>query len=181
MPVEVEKKYRLSKTQRNSVRKRLKELGALHLREDFEENVLYTGNSLDFERSALRLRYVNKTAILTYKERLPSTSDTKQQIEDETAVTNPEAMNAILNSLGFTAALVYEKRREHWALRRAQVVIDELPFGLFMEIEADESEVREVERMLAIKRLQAETATYPQLTMRHGKRVGGLIESRFRC
>ena len=180
MPIEVEKKYRLTKKQREEVLSRLPEIGARRLREEFEENILFAGETLDLERSVLRLRRVGKRATLTYKERFPSRSDIKHQQEDETGVADPEAMASILDAMGFTPALVYEKRRETWALGKTEIVIDELPFGLFMEIEGDEAAIREVEAKLSIKRLKSENSTYPQLTRAHGKDQGGVIEARFK-
>ncbi len=92
---------------------------------------------------------------------------------------DPDAMEAILARLGFFPALVYEKRRETWTLGKTEIVIDELPFGLFMEIEGAEQDIRDIESMLAIKRLRAESATYPRLTQKHGRDHGGVIQSRF--
>jgi adenylate cyclase class 2 len=142
-------------------------------------NTLYAGENLDMGRIVLRLRRIGKRGILTYKERFPTRSTIKHQREDETQVSDPEAMELILVALGFTAALVYEKRRETWTLGKTEIVIDELPFGLFMEIEGTEQSIRDLESKLAIKRLRAETATYPQLTLKHGTDYGGVIESRF--
>ncbi|HEV2827835.1 MAG TPA: class IV adenylate cyclase, partial [Pyrinomonadaceae bacterium] len=133
----------------------------------------------DLSRSILRLRRIGKRAILTYKERFPTRSDIKHQREDETVVADADAMELILEALGFTAALVYEKRRETWKLGSTEIVIDELPFGLFMEIEGTEQDIRDIESKLAIKRLRAEPATYPQLSLKHGTDYGGVIESRF--
>ena len=76
-------------------------------------------------------------------------------------------------------SLVYEKRRETWQLGKTEIVIDELPFGLFMEIEGAERNIQDVESKLAIKRLRSEASTYPQLTVKHGIDYGGVIESRF--
>lgn len=196
MPIEIEKKYRLSKKQRDEVLQRLPEIGATRQGEEFEVNTLYAGNDLEPGRAVLRLRRVGKRGILTYKERAPSRSDVKHQREDETAVADPEAMELILDALGFTPAVIYEKRRETWTLNEAgkretgkrekrtagasEIVIDELPFGLFMEIEGSEENIRDVESKLAIKRLRTEHATYPQLTLKHGKDHDGVIESRFR-
>lgn len=177
--IEIEKKYRLSKKQRDIVIAQLPNIGAKLRKEEFEENTLYGGNSMDLNHSILRLRRVGRKAMLTFKERFPSTSSIKHQREDETAVDDPEAMDAILDALGFTPVLVYEKRRQTWRLGNAEIVIDELPFGLFMEIEAREEDIRDVERRLAIKGLRSERATYPQLTMKHGKRFGDLVEARF--
>ena len=179
MPVEIEKKYRLTKKQRQDVQRRLPEIGAALEGEEFEENTLYSGGALEVGTSVLRLRRVGDGAVLTYKQRFPGVSAVKQQQEDETKVSDAEAMEAILDALGFVPALVYEKRRTTWRLGDAEIVIDELPFGLFMEIEGPESEIRKVERQLAIKGLRAEHATYPLLTERHGKTHHGVTEARF--
>jgi adenylate cyclase class 2 len=183
MPIEVEKKYRLTKKQRELVLRRLPEIGATPQGEEFEENTLYQGAALRLAQCILRLRRVGGRAVLTYKERFPTSSSSSSSIkhhrEDETEVADADAMEAILDALGFTPALVYEKRRATWRLDDAEIVIDELPFGLFMEIEAPETEIRKVERELAVKGLKAEHATYPQLTERHGKTHSGVIEARF--
>ncbi len=178
MPIEIEKKYRLSKQQREEILRRLPEIGAKRIGEEFEENTLFAGEALEFGRSVLRLRRVGERAILTYKERFPSRSDIKHQREDETRVDDPEAMELILDALGFTPALVYEKRRETWRLGETEIVIDELAFGLFMEIEGTEQGIRDVENQLAIKRLKTEMNTYPELTQKHGVDRDGVIESR---
>lgn len=181
MSIEIEKKYRLTKKQREEVLLRLPEIGARRKLTEFEVNTLYTGGSLDLGRSVLRLRRIDKrsSAILTYKERFPTRSDIKHQREDETRVDDPDAMELILEALGFTPGLVYEKHRETWTLGKTEIVIDELPFGLFMEIEGAEQDIRNIERELAIKRLRTEPATYPQLTLKHGKNREGVIEARF--
>jgi adenylate cyclase, class 2 len=180
MPIEIEKKYRLTNKQNDYVRRRLPEIGATLQSEEFEENTLYGGRGLAVGRSVLRLRRVGDGAILTYKKRLPTSSSIKHQREDETQIEDPEALNAILAALGFTPAMVYEKRRETWVWGKAEIVIDELPFGLFMEIEGTEREIRAVETRLAVKNLKAENLTYPQLTLENGKKKRGIVEARFK-
>jgi len=179
MPIEIEKKHRLSTRQRVEVLRRLPEIGAKRKGDDFETNTLYAGPSLEMGNCVLRLRRIGKRGILTFKQRFPSQSDIKHQREDETRVDDPDAMEAILEALGLEPALVYEKRRETWILGKTEIVIDELPFGLFMEIEGSEQDIRDIEKKLAIKRLRTELATYPQLTQKHGTESGGIIESRF--
>jgi adenylate cyclase class 2 len=177
--IEVEKKFRLTKRQRDAVLKRLPEVGANLEGEEFEENTLYSGEALSDGTCVLRLRRVGAKATLTYKKRIPTTSAIKQQREEETGVGDAEAMEAILEALGFTPALVYEKRRQTWRLGKTEIVIDVLPFGLFMEIEGRATEIKAAERKLGLKGLRAEHATYPQLTAKHGKVYEGLIEARF--
>lgn len=179
MGVEIEKKYRLTTEQRNFLEQRLPELGAEFKSEVFEENTLYRGKGLEVKRALLRLRRVGASATLAYKESLPGTSSIKRRREDETLVHDPESMNAILAALGFVPGLIYEKRRRTWRLGAAEIVLDELPFGLFMEIEGDESEIEAIEAKLEIKGLKHEKATYPQLTAKHGTPRGKLVEARF--
>lgn len=177
--IEVEKKFRLTKRQRDAVLKRLPAVGAEFESEDFEENTLFNGAVLEVSTCVLRLRRVDGKATLTYKKALPGLSSIKQRREEETAIGDAEAMEAILVALGFTPALVYEKRRQTWRLGNTEIVIDVLPFGLFMEIEGRVSDIRSVERKLGVKGLKPESATYPQLTRKHGKVYDGLIEARF--
>ncbi|HKR23246.1 MAG TPA: class IV adenylate cyclase [Pyrinomonadaceae bacterium] len=176
--IEVEKKYRLTSQQRDDVLQRLREVGAEFRGDELEENMIYGG--LKRENSVLRLRRVRDRATLTYKERLPESAAIKQYIEEETAVDDADAMDAILKTLGFAPALVYEKRRQTWVFRETEIVIDELSFGLFMEIEGDEGQISVVEQALGIEGLPAEHATYPQLTNELGQRVGDVIEARLR-
>jgi predicted adenylyl cyclase CyaB len=177
--IEVEKKFKLTKRQRDAVLKRLPEVGASLEREEFEENTLYSGDALKNGSCVLRLRRIGSKATLTYKKRIPTSSPIKQQREEETEVADAEAMEAILVALGFTPAMVYEKRRQTWLLGTTEIAIDILPFGLFMEIEGRVNQIKAVERKLGLKGLRAEHATYPQLTAKHGKVYEGLIEARF--
>lgn len=94
-------------------------------------------------------------------------------------VGNPDAAHAIVSALGFRIGLVYEKRRVRWNVGKAVVVIDELPFGLFMEIEASEREIERVEKLLAAETLPPVMETYPSLTVKLGKERKGIFEARF--
>lgn len=179
MPIEIEKKYRLTKTQRQSIEKRLGEMSITPGEVEFEENSIYRGGRLDLGGCALRLRRVNGRAILTFKQRFPSKSPIKHQQEEETPVDDAEAVHAILSALGFRVGLVYEKRRVHWNLGTAKIVMDELPFGLYMEIEASERQIRQVEKKIGADRLPAVMETYPRLTAQFGKNRKGVIEARF--
>jgi predicted adenylyl cyclase CyaB len=179
MPIEIEKKYRLTKKQREAIVGRLRKLGASPGELEFEENTLYRGGRLDVEGCALRLRRVNGRALLTFKQRFPSKSAIKHQREDETEVANADAVAAILRSLDFRPGLVYEKRRTRWLVGKAEIAIDELPFGLFMEIEASEKEIARVETLIGAQDLPAVMETYPALTARLGQKRGGVIEARF--
>ncbi|HVG31908.1 MAG TPA: class IV adenylate cyclase [Pyrinomonadaceae bacterium] len=179
MSIENEKKYRLTREQKSRVLRRLEEVKAAPEGKEFEVNTLYAGGSLDRRTEALRLRRVGDRAVLTYKRRLDSASAIKQHLEEETVVEDALTMERILMQLGYKPALVYEKRRATWRMAGAEVVLDELPFGLFLEIEGDEQAIKEAEGLLELSDVEAELSTYPELAERFGERRGELIEARF--
>lgn len=179
MAIEIEKKYRLTEQQRADVIESLKEFGAECLGRDDEENIIYGNQYMAEQSSVLRLRRIGDKTILTFKKRLPGLSDAKHQIEEETEVSDHDATAAIVENLGLEKRLVYEKRREKWRLRNTDVLIDELPFGLYLEIEGSITAIKEVEMLLDADLFESEPETYPRLTMRFGKRVESCVEARF--
>jgi adenylate cyclase class 2 len=179
MPVEIEKKYRLTKKAREAIVRRLQKLGSSPSEVEFEENTIYRGGRLELGGCSLRLRRVNGRALLTFKLRFPSKSPIKHQREEETEVADADTMAAILRSLELRPALVYEKRRIRWQIGKAEIALDELPFGLFMEIEGAEKEIARVEKLLEAEGLPAVMETYPALTAQLGRKRGGVIEARF--
>ena len=178
MGTEIEKKYRIEKAEAAKLRERLRAAGAEARGEEFEENTLYAGPGLEQGNRVLRLRRVEGRAIFTFKESIGS-SGIRRRREDETAVEDADALAAILDALGYTPAVVYEKRRETWLVSGVEVVLDELPFGLFVEIEGEDDSILEAERLLEIDGATEETKSYPQLTLLHGTKKGSMTEARF--
>jgi adenylate cyclase, class 2 len=179
MAIETEKKYRLTEEHREQILSGLLEFGAEYIREDFEENNLYGGGILQEKGAVLRVRKIGAKTILTFKQSVQNQLAVKQRIEHETIVENTEELEKIIENLGFYKILVYEKRRRIWRFRRAEVVIDELPFGLFMEIEGAVNAIAEAEMLLGAEDFEVEHRTYPRLTAKLGKRNGEVIEARF--
>jgi adenylate cyclase class 2 len=180
MATEIEKKYRLTDDGAAArLRERLRALGAEARGVEFEENTLYLGPGLERGNRVLRLRRVGARAVFTFKESMAGSLGIKRRREEETIVEDADALAAILDALGYTPAAVYEKRRETWLVAGVEVVIDELPFGLFVEIEGAEEFILEAERLLELTETEAEPNSYPQLTLTHGTRRGNLTEARF--
>lgn len=179
MAVEIEKKYRLTAELRSEIIIALGEFGAKFRGEDFEENTIFSNADLVARHAVVRIRRTENKTFLTFKQRIASSSDAKQQIEHETEVIDAQAVRTIIESIGLKAVLVYEKRRLTYDFRSVEVVLDELPFGMFMEIEGPMSAIAEAEMLLGIEDLEAEHETYPRLTGKYGTKVGDLIESRF--
>lgn len=116
---------------------------------------------------------------MTYKKSLKNDLKVKQHIEYETVVESSEEIENIIKALGFEMGMVYEKRRQTWYLQKVEICLDELPFGLFMEIEGKISEIGLIEMMLELEEFEVEYHTYPKLTFHLGIEKDGVIEARF--
>jgi adenylate cyclase class 2 len=179
MAIEIEKKYRLTAAQYGAAAAALAQVGAKYQGEDFEENIIYRGGALDAASAVLRVRKTGAKTILTYKRSVQSAHSVKQRIEHETEIGSAEEIENIIENLGFKVSLVYEKRRRTWHFREVEIVLDELAFGLFMEIEGSVTAIAEAEMRLGIEDLETEHETYPRLTVKHGKKTGEVWEARF--
>ncbi len=177
--LEIEKKYRLSKEQYKQVEADLDELKAEFVGEDFEENILFGNEDFKQKKAVIRIRKIDDTTILTYKQFVPNAMGVKQHIEYETKVENAEQMTEIVKSFGLSKKIVYEKRRKSWKFRQVEIVLDELPFGLYMEIEGAITAIAEAEMFLEADEFEVEEGTYPYLTFELGKKIEDRIEARF--
>src|SRR5438128_7714148 len=170
MAIEIEKKYRLDKKRLVQLTAKLGELGAEFSKEVFEENYLHRGGVLDERNAVLRLRKIGDVTLFTYKERVENQpeSDFKHKIEFETVVSDVDATERIIEKLGYKLSVVYEKHRKSWHLGDVEVVLDELPFGYYMEIEGSIEDIIEAEKLLGIEDLETEIRGYPRLTVKYG-------------
>lgn len=179
MAIETEKKYRLDKKLLVEYTTRLNDLGAEFAYEAFEENYLHRGGVLDDRNAVLRLRKTADKTLLTYKEKVGTSTEFKQQIEHETIVEDVAATEKIIDRLGYHLSVVYEKHRKAWRFGNVEIVLDELPFGVYMEIEGSMKDILTVEKQLGADELEVETRGYPRLTAKHGKTINGVVEARF--
>jgi len=179
MKIETEKKYRLSEKRLDEITTRLGDLDAEFQNEVFEVNYQHRGGDMDERGATLRLRKVGDFTVLTFKEKIKTEDGSKQRIEYETSVGDVEATEKIIERLGYRLTAVYEKRRKYWHLGDVEVVLDELPFGLFMEIEGTIEDIEKVEGLLGLKEIEREPRGYPRLTIKLGKTVDGVATAKF--
>lgn len=180
MPVEIEKKYRLTAERMIAIADELIQFNAEFCGEAIEENTLFSNSELLEKGGALRLRTTESRSTITFKQRQASDSDAKHHLEIESDIGDPEAVRVIFEKVGLRPIIIYEKRRKTYRLRNIEVVLDELPFGLFMEIEGPLTAIAEAELLLGIDDLQIEYETYPRMTVRLGVKNGDIVEARFR-
>lgn len=142
--LEVEVKFFLPQLQ--TFRERLLAAGAEQVKPRlFERNVRFDspGERLRFQFQLLRLRQ-DDNARLTFKGPPHEAGETEAKVREEleVKVSDFETTAAILERLGFKAQQVYEKYRETFHLGEVEIVLDEMPFGDFVELEGDEEAIR---------------------------------------
>jgi adenylate cyclase class 2 len=131
--------------------------GRLILARQLERNWRFDdlSGSLQKQKVVLRLREDDKVR-LTYKKKV-ETIELREEIEF--TVDDASAARAFLQALGFHVVSGYEKYRETFKLATGEIVLDELPFGSFVEIEAPELDlVRTIARQIGLdweKRVRA--------------------------
>jgi adenylate cyclase class 2 len=145
-----------------TLRRALREAGATGGGRVFERNTRHddAAGSLRARGELLRLRR-DTACRLTHKS-LPLTADPEFKVhrETETVVEDCGAMEAILRALGFPPVQVYEKYRETYSMGKAHVLLDTMPYGVFVEIEGGREEIRDIARRLGLPMSRRITATY---------------------
>jgi len=103
------------------------------------------------EQKVLRLRQDDQ-ARLTFKG--PSVEMKRgvaSRAEIEFAVDNHESAKQFLEALGFQAVIFYEKFRATYKLSDTYIMLDEVPYGTFIEIEGDDIEkIHEIAALLGL-------------------------------
>ena len=156
---EVELKVRAD---HDAVRDRLAETAAAHVGRVTQTDTYYQAPDRDFAETDEALRVRVETAegepepertLLTYKGPLID-ADSKSRREAETPVEDPDALESILDGLGYTETATVRKDRDRYQLAGCAVVLDRVEgLGEFLEVEAETE--RETDDALAAARADA--------------------------
>lgn len=145
------------------VRKRLLRAGArLKSSRVLERNWRFDDQDggLSERREVLRVRQ-DAGAQLTFKH---AGDDPLQRTELNVAVEDADRARQFLEALGYRQIALYEKYREVFVLNEAQVMLDELPFGAFVEIEGpDRKAIRAAAEQLGLRWNRRVGASYLEL------------------
>jgi adenylate cyclase class 2 len=134
--LEIELKVRVPSL--DPVRQQLAGHNARFIGRTHEHDVYYNAPHRDFgvTDEAVRVRYTNNHAVITYKGAKITASGLKAREELNTAVESGEIFEAILDRLGFTRTAEVNKWRENYQLGTASVSLDSVEeLGTFVEIE----------------------------------------------
>jgi adenylate cyclase class 2 len=142
--LEVEVKFLVSDL--TAVRERLLTVGAqLDKPRIYEHNIRYDNAWGGLLRKGILLRLrQDKIARLTFKgipkEEIQSEAKVREELEIE--VSDFATTAGILERIGVVERQVYDNYRETVSLGSVEVVLDELPFGNFVEVEGEEEVIR---------------------------------------
>lgn len=126
----------------------------------FESNLRFDtpDGALTLERRVLRLRQPapsgqpEAAGVLTYKSPSQPGQEVTIRQEIEVVVDNLVTARHLLEALGYQVVVMYEKWRTIYRLGPVDVVLDELPYGNFVEIEGhNPEEIRTAARQLGLK------------------------------
>ena len=120
----------------------------------FERNVRYEDGDESFTPQGVVLRLREDERIrLTYKGPGMVSGGIIQRYEAEVEVSSFDTMQAILEHLGYHPHMIYEKYRSTYELDGAEIVLDEMPYGHFVEIEGETTQIE-----LLVTRLRLDQA-----------------------
>jgi adenylate cyclase class 2 len=121
------------------IESRLKQKGAILLQpRTFEQNLRFdtSDRSLTQSGQVLRLRR-DLHNLLTFKGASTDEQGARSRLEIQTRVEDFHTARRLLEALGFTVILTYEKFRSEYDFEQGRVSLDEMPYGNFLEIEAE--------------------------------------------
>ena len=179
MALEIEKKYRVSKERFGNIGIYLAENAQLLRAREFELNSLYSNPKLRAEDALIRLRVTDSYSTLTYKRSIKSESRFKEHLEYESRVGEPEEVSSMLEALDLALVLEYEKYRTTFLLNECEIVLDELPFGLYVEIEGAKAKISESEIQLSLREEEAEAKSYPRIVSENRADNDGVFRAKF--
>ena len=163
-----------------ALRERLRSAGADLIQPRAHELNLRWDNPAGELRAAgivLRLRQDNQARLTLKLPVGPWGAEAKTLRELELEVSDFEVARQILAALGFEVWLTYEKYREIYDLAGAEISVDELPFGSFVEIEGSLEEIAAVARSLELDGAPRITAGYGMLFLEARERQGVAAEA----
>jgi len=172
--VKLEREAKLRVADPAAARRAIETMGArLRRARHLEDNLLLDDASATLTRSgsALRLRRADGRAILTFKgPRREESSGVKVRPEIELEVSDGDGAQALLAALGFGPAFRYQKFREVWDWKDAEIVVDETPLGTFVEVEGPDETIHEAARALGAGPGDYVLESYPDLFRAAGGR-----------
>jgi len=157
-----------------AVQKKLQTAGAiLKAPRVYERNVRYDDAEHTLTPSGKVIRLRQDTRIrLTYKDEGTVADGVVSRFEAEVEVSDFDAMETILGKMGYSPYLIYEKYRTTYELGGAEIVLDEMPYGNFVEIEGAAETIKKLVIQLELGNARRYEGSYSTLFERVRQKLG---------
>ncbi|HAF62618.1 MAG TPA: class IV adenylate cyclase [Anaerolineaceae bacterium] len=171
---EREVKFYISDPQ--GITNRLQSIGAIQIKNRVHEyNLRFDTAKQDLRQNHQVLRLRKDSANhLTYKGASDNSEGIADREELEITVSDFGMTRSILEALGYTPFMIYEKYRTTYIYKECEIVLDELPFGYFIEIEGTSVEkIKEIAMDVGVNWEKRITASYLELfqTLQRNKNI----------
>ena len=155
------------------LRKRLEALGAdLIGPRHYECNLRFDTANGDLRKSGRVLRLRQDARVrLTYKDSDSFEAGAMKRRELEFGVDDVETAQEFLEALGFQVALMYEKYRTTYRQHDVEIMLDEMPYGHFVEIEGGVTALRPAAQTLNLNWEASIPSSYSSLFERVRERL----------
>lgn len=128
--------------------------------------------SLVAQKQVLRLRK-DTQARLTFKGPGVMEEDVLLRKEIEVEVSDFDTTNRLLEALGFQVVMMYEKYRANYLMDSLVLSVDEMPFGLFVELEGENpAQVRRAADVLGLDWEARINLSYSALLNQYNQNTG---------
>ena len=139
-----------------------------------ETNLRFDTSTGDLKRDGRVLRLRRDDEIrLTYKEDGKLTAGAHDRREIEFTVGDFDSAKQFIEALGYEVIFMYEKYRTTYELDGSHIMLDELPYGNFVEIEGDLDLLKPIAKKLGLNWDTAIPSSYAAL-FEHVCKVRGL-------
>ena len=165
---EIEAKFKVDSLE--EVEKKLKDLGAEFLEEQFQSDDHYDDENATLTNSDRCLRLRKQVAgeytryFITFKGAKEQSNFKKRQ-EIEIEIADADSTEKLLTALGYDKTLSVEKKRRLWQFHGCEIALDNLQLlGDFVEIEGPDDEIiAEVQKILGLENLSHIPKSYASL------------------
>jgi adenylate cyclase, class 2 len=139
----------------------------------YESNIRFENVEQTLTRAdiVLRLRQDTRTR-LTYKDSTSVQDGIVTRTELEVEVSDFATMQTILEKLGYHPHMNYEKYRTTYELDGAEIVLDEMPYGNFVEIEGEATVIENLITRLGLQDAMRCDGSYSDLFERVKQHLG---------
>lgn len=139
----------------------------------YERNVRYDDAERSLTPKGIVVRLREDTRVrLTYKDDGKVADGITSRFEAEVEVSDFDAMETILSKMGYSPYLVYEKYRTTYELSDAEIVLDEMPYGNFVEIEGEAETIKSLIKTLELWSAKQFEGSYSTLFERLRQKLG---------